>query len=161
MATTPSILDIQNSLTPDDLKKPLDEWSNMSPKVKKRVLEIAEKISNGESTQSLKEFIIKSYKVTPLQAKKYIALASKYLSPTDEDLKTYLLSKSVSNLETIVEKSINLLDKNGNPSTEGMKTAIAAIKELNSIAGLTRSTNVMVTDEKNGTTFTISFNNEH
>lgn len=136
-----------------DIWKPkrgkMDLTESEAPTVQ-RVLQIAERISKGESRMGLQKWMQENWDIGDRQARAYYMAAIRYLTPEDiDEYKKGLIQVNLDRLEDIVEKTMG---------GRNYKDAIAAIKEINKMLGLDSGKSVEVVTDNNGTTaFKISF----
>lgn len=136
-----------------DIWKPkrdkMDLSESEAPTVQ-RVMDIAERVSKGESRMGLQRWMQENWEIGDRQARAYYMAAVRYLIPDDiDDYKKGLIQANLDRLEQIVEKTMD-----GNNYT----LAIQAIKELNKMLGIGEAKNkIEVATDGQQTAFRISF----
>ena len=136
-----------------DIWKPkrdkMDLAESEAPTVQ-RVMQIAERVSKGESRMGLQRWMQENWQIGDSQASAYYMAAVRYLIPDDEDeYKKGLIQANLNRLEEIVENTMTGRNYN---------LAISAIKELNRMLGIggDKNTVEVATDGAN-TVFRVSF----
>ena len=120
-----------------------------TPQTEWRVMEIARKITEGQSRQTCLDFIQESYSLSRQQAQKYYNAALNWLVPEDlDEYKKGLLQANIERLEKIIQEGID----NHNDARRGadyLRTAKDAIAELNKMMGI-GSNKVTIAENKEG-----------
>lgn len=133
-----------------DIWKPkrdrMDLSESEAPTVQ-RVMQIAERVSKGESRMGLQKWMMDSWGIGDRQARAYYMAAVRYLTPDDEEeFRNGLIQANLNRLEEIVEETM---------TGRNYKDAITAIKELNRMLGIGEKNTVEVTTDS--TVFKVSF----
>lgn len=134
-----------------DIWKPkrgkMDLTESEAPTVQ-RVLQIAERISKGESRMGLQRWMQDNWDIGDRQARAYYMAAIRYLTPEDiDEYKKGLIQVNLDRLEDIVEKTME---------GHNYAMAIQAIKELNKMLGIGQNKIEVATDGEK-TAFRITF----
>lgn len=135
-----------------DIWKPkrdkMDLAESEAPTVQ-RVMQIAERVSKGESRMGLQRWMQENWQIGDRQARAYYMAAVRYLIPDDEDeYKKGLIQANLNRLEEIVENTM---------TGRNYKDAISAIKELNRMLGIGDKNTVEVATDGANTVFRVSF----
>lgn len=113
-----------------------------------RVMEIAKRISDGESRMGLQQWIQENWQVGDRQARAYYSAAARYLIPeNEEEYRRTIIQANLNRLETIVESTMR---------GQNYKDAISAIKEINKMLGVGGNSIEVATDGEK-TAFRIKF----
>jgi hypothetical protein len=133
-----------------DIWKPkrdkMDLTESEAPTVQ-RVMDIAERVSKGESRMGLQRWMQENWQIGDRQARAYYMAAVRYLIPDDEDeYKKGLIQANLNRLEEIVENTM---------TGRNYKDAISAIKELNRMLGIGEKNTVEVATDS--AIFKVSF----
>jgi hypothetical protein len=134
-----------------DIWKPkrdrMDLSESEAPTVQ-RVMQIAERVSKGESRMGLQRWMMESWGIGDRQARAYYMAAVRYLTPDDEDgYRNGLIQANLNRLENIVQDTM---------TGRNYRDAITAIKELNRMLGIGERNTVEVATE-GPAVFKISF----
>lgn len=137
-----------------DIWKPHREHMDLSeseaPTIQ-RVMQIAERVSKGESRMGLQQWMQENWKIGDRQARAYYMAAVRYLIPDNEDeYRKGLIQANLNRLETIVENTMN---------GKNYQAAIQAIREINRVLGVEAKNTVEVATE-GPAVFKISFGEE-
>lgn len=115
----------------------------MTKETEWRVMEIAKKISEGDSRKTCLEYIQDNFGVGYAQAKNYYNSALAWLIPDDLDqYQKGLVQANIERLETIIQEGISKRD-DARRGSDYLRTAKEAISELNRMLGV-GGTNVQI-----------------
>lgn len=123
---------------------PLKDYE-ATPDTTRKICLVAEKISAGESRQSIQKWIMDTFGVGDRQARAYYGAGMNLLIPDEKEFDDYkrgLLMANMDRLEKIIEKSIESND------AQMLRVAKDCISEINKMIGVSSSNNVTIA--KNG-----------